>query len=160
MKKLFLLLAIAIPLMAQNGRVYVKQFKSAESDSVSVTYTNSQIDTVIWYRTEPSVSAISFAAKWEDTVRTATTASCVIKRLYGGTIKTTAGDTLTWSSIASVQTQVAGTFLTGFALNGTPTFAPYADAYVFIVSYHSTGNAHASRSKKVKYIVEKLYSGK
>lgn len=158
MKKLILLFVIALPLMAQNSRVMVKQFKSQASDSTVVTYTNSQIDTVIWYRTEPAVSAISFAAQWEDTVRTATSASCVIKRLYGPTIKTTAGDTLTWSSIASVQTQVAGTFATGFALNGTPVFAPYADAYVFIVSYHSTGNAHSSRSKRVKYIVEKLYT--
>jgi hypothetical protein len=160
MKKLFLLLVIALPLIAQNGRVQVKQFKNQASDSVAVTYVNSQIDTVIWYRTEPAVSAISFAAQWEDTVRTATTSSCVIKRIYGQTIKTTAGDTLAWSSIASVQTQVNGTFLTGFALNGTPTFAPYADAYVFIVSYHSAGNSHVSRGKKVKYIVEKLYSGK
>ena len=156
MKKIVLLALFALPLMAQNGRVNVKNFVGQPADSVVVTYTNSQIDTVIWIRMEPSVSAISFSAVWDDTVRTANSSACVIKRVIGPTLTTTAGDTLAWSAKVSVQTAVNGTFVTGFALSGTPTFAPYIEKYLFIVSYHSTGNAHASRSRKVKYIVNKV----
>lgn len=158
MKKLLFLVLFVVPLFAQNGRVIVKQFAGTSADSVVTTYTNSQIDTVLWYRTEPTVSAISFAAVWDDTVRTANASACVIKRIFKPTLTTTAGDTLAWSAKISTQTAVNGTFVTGFALSGTPTFAPYADIYAFIVSYNSTGNAHASRSRKVKYIVHKIYN--
>lgn len=148
MKKLILILFVLSIGYAQNSRINLKTLPGERAAFTLTTYANSQTDTVVWFR-EPGVSAISFIASYSDSVLTDNDSACFVRRIVDNTFMTRiANDSLTFSSQAST----ASTFI----LMGTPTYAPYPDAYAFIVKYAATGNGTSTPS--VLYKVEKVYS--
>lgn len=159
MKKMFLLLLVAFPLMAQNGRVYLKPLVNQPYDEAVTTYTKGQIDSVVWTR-DPKVSAISFSAHWTDSVRLSNDSACWILRIVDNTLLTrTATDTLNWSATVSTTdgSSAPNTWANGKVLIGTPTYSPYADALVFRVKYSALGG-QGTTTPTVRYRVQKIYS--
>lgn len=157
MKKMILLFAIALPLMAQNGRVYLKKNAGLPYSEAITTYAKNQIDTVIWAR-EETVSAISFTIHCADSVRFANDSGCVIIRINKNAMTKIAGDTLTLSSKISLVDGNSSTlnFTNGVVYYFTPTFTPYTDAIGFIVKYGIAGCGVSTPN--VTYRVQKIYN--
>lgn len=161
MKKLALILVFIVSSVAfsQGNQLILTQNNSwSPTSSVVSTYADSQIDTVVYLR-EAGVSAITFSAQYDDSVKFYVDSGCVVVRVFNGTaVPRVAGDTLYFSNKAFTVDgdPTSETFSNGNAISGTPTFAPYADKYLFIIRYAADGNGTTSPS--VTYKVHKVYS--
>lgn len=167
MNKVFKFLAVGIIslLFAQasfagaNGQILLTASNYDPVDFATVTYANSQTDTVVWVR-EAGVSGISFSANWTDSVKIASDSGCRVLRVVGNFATFTSGDTLAFSAYSSTANNgVAYSvwFAQGNALVKSVTITPYTDKILFIVKYAASGNASVS-NPTVQYKVNKTYS--
>jgi hypothetical protein len=118
--------------------------------TVTGTFGNSEVDTVIWVR-EPGVTAIAFGIQAADTIDMSTTTA--VRRIINGVAVTAlAADTL-----ANAEALAGTDYLVPVASLDAVTLAPLAEQYWFIVTYHSTANGTGT-TNVVRYFLEKQYA--
>ena len=149
MKKLFSGMVLGVALLVLLGTTIGTSDKGSTSVGTG-TYVDSQTDTVKWTR-ENGVSALAFAALYNDTVEVTT--ARVLRVVHGKPITQGAaleGDTLTRLT-ALDQTTTANIAL-GISTSDAITMAPLADAYWVIVQYAASGNAVTTGTVRYEFI--------
>lgn len=140
--------------------------------TISTTYVNSQVDTLIVTR-QASWSGFSFSAKFGDSV---SVTNVVVRRVVDGTVApvfrgtaaTPSQDSLnTINNAAGTYTFVgetdassgSGVFSDGNAAVWAVTLAPAVDQYLIIVKYAASANGGSTTSTNtVKYTINPIYS--
>lgn len=129
-------------LSAGNNKTFAIASGNNSTTPVSVSYANSQVDTLILWR-EAKASAYSLTCSWADSV---SITNIILRRLVNGVLMpVVAGDTLLGATATTASTSQCLTI----------TLQPMPEAYRIIVTYASSANGVTSAT--ARYSAQRVY---
>jgi hypothetical protein len=147
---LLMLVSLTLAFSAGNTKYFTRT--AAPTSTVTVTYANSQSDTLVWSR-ELGVSGISFNAHFKDSC--SITRVRVVRIIDGEQVAMVAGDTLTAFSAFVSAANVANPSV---SVAANVTVDPFPDTYWFIVTY--AASAQGVTNPTVVYELGRRYTTK